>query len=150
MSREKHIQEIIESSNRIKQLALSDQSKLGALQLSEAQLGLVYLLFFHQKMSVKQAAKHLSVSLSAISQLGDSLQADGYVARAHDPNDRRIVYMSLTPKGHKIVRSLKKSLTSGRRALMETLNDQDLASLNKIYKKMAENAEKQQQPNTKR
>lgn len=144
MNREEHIQKIIENSGRLKHLALVDRSKLGALQLSRAQLELVHLIFFHERISVNQAAKHLSVSLSAVSQLADSLQSDGYISRQNDEKDRRIIYMSVTPKGKKVIKSLKKNLTSGFRAIMETLDDSELASLNKIYNKMVANAAKKE------
>lgn len=144
IKREQLIQEIMEDSSRLKQLALADRSRLGALQLSKAQLELIHLLYFHDKITVKQTAGHLSVSVSAVSQLTDPLYAEGYLRRQNDPKDRRIIYLSLTPKGRKVIKNLRHSLRSGFRAIMETLDQRDLATLNRIYKKLVANATSKQ------
>lgn len=145
MDRAEVIQEIIEDLGQLKHLALADRTKLGALQLSKAQLELLYALSFHEKISVKQAAQRLSVSLSAVSQLADPLLSEGYITRQNDLTDRRIVHLSLTPKGKRIIKDLKKNIASGLRRIMETLDQRDLDNLNKVFKKLVANALKAQE-----
>ncbi|HEU5005151.1 MAG TPA: MarR family transcriptional regulator [Candidatus Saccharimonadales bacterium] len=139
MDKEDQIQEILENSHRLKHLALAER-KTGSLLLSRAQLELLHLLFFHEKLSVKQAADYLGVSLSAISQLADPLKNDGFIAREQDQKDRRIVYLSLSIKGKESVKNLRDDLVSGMRAMIGTLSNEDIGKLNAIYKKMVANA----------
>lgn len=140
MNRSDHIQEIIENSSRLKRMALSDRSVLGDLQLSRAQLELIHLLYVHESIGSKKAANLLGVSTSAVSQLADSLLAEDYISRTPDPKDRRLVYMSLTAKGRRAIKKLRKTLTSGFRAALESLSDDELKTLSRIYKKLADAA----------
>jgi DNA-binding MarR family transcriptional regulator len=140
MNREDFVQEIIENSGRLKRLALADRARLNDLQLSQAQLEFIHLLFFHEPASFKQAAGLLGVSTSAVSQLADSLQAEGYIKRHSDPKDRRVIYMSLSQKGKEAIKNLRHNLTGGLRATLETLDDREIATLSRLYKKMVEAA----------
>lgn len=140
MNREDLIQEIIESSGQLKKLALADRAKLEDLQLSRAQLELIHVLHSHESVNVKQAAEILGVSTSAVSQIADSLLAEGYAERQNDVRDRRVIYLSLTPKGRAAIRSLRSHLTSGFRAALKTLSDEELAQLGRIYKKLVAGA----------
>lgn len=139
MSKEDQIQEILENSSRLKHLALAGH-RAGESPLSKAQLELIHLLFFHEKLSVKQAADYLGVSLSAISQLVDPLKNDGFIVREQDEKDRRIAYLSLSPKGKNTVSNLRSNFASGMRAMIATLDDKEISALNAIYKKMVANA----------
>lgn len=140
MSREDYIQAIMESSSRLKRLALADRSKLDDLKLSRAQLELIHLLFFHEQLGVKEAAGLIGVSNSAVSQLADSLASEGYLTREAGPEDRRQIRLSLTMKGKNVIKTLRKNLGSGFRATLDTLSDQEIATLSKLYKKMVDNA----------
>lgn len=142
MSREAYIQEIIESSGRLKRLALFDRSKLDDFNLSRAQLELIHLLFFHEQLGVKEAADLIGVSTSAVSQLADSLASEGYLNREAGFSDRRQIRLSLTGRGKNVIKTLRKNFSSGFRATLDTLDDKELVFLSKIYKKMVANASK--------
>lgn len=137
MNREELIQQVIEDASRLKRVALADRSHLMHLQLSMAQLELTHLICFHDKLSGKHASQILGVSTSAVSQLADSLQTEGYIKRVADPKDRRLNYMALTPKAQKTIESLRKGGAGGFRSALEGLDKKDLLELSRIYKKMA-------------
>ncbi|HVX58913.1 MAG TPA: MarR family transcriptional regulator [Candidatus Saccharimonadales bacterium] len=141
MNREDCIQEIIEYSGRLKKLAMADRAMLENLQLSRAQLELVFVLFSHDSVNVKHAAEITGVSTSAISQVADSLLAEGYIARTDDPNDRRVTYLTLTAKGRSAIKSLRNHFSSGFRAALGSLSDDELLQFSKIYKKLVEAAD---------
>src|SRR5665213_814565 len=106
MDREKQIQAVVENLAKCQRPALgAGWKKLG---LSHAQMGMLYLLFYHQEASVKQAADFLGITKSAVSQLADPLVAKEYVSRRNDPKDRRIVRLSLTADGSQVLRKLAK------------------------------------------
>lgn len=137
MNREELIQQVIEDASRLKRVALTDRSQLMHLQLSMAQLELIHLICFHDRLSGKHAAQLLGVSTSAVSQLADSLQTEGYIKRVTDTKDRRLNYMALTPKAQKVIKNWRKGGGSGFRAALESLDKKDLSDLSRIYKKMA-------------
>ena len=51
-------------------------------------------------------ARLINVSTAAMTGIVDRLVRDGYVARASDPDDRRIIRVDLTAKGSKAVKNI--------------------------------------------
>jgi DNA-binding MarR family transcriptional regulator len=74
--------------------------KLGAVGLSLPKLAaLTALSEAGESMPLSQLAERLSCVKSNITQLVDRLEADGFVTRSSDPNDRRTRLAVLTPAG---------------------------------------------------
>lgn len=61
-------------------------------------------------------AKFMNVSTAAMTGIVDRLAKYGYVVRKHDPDDRRIVQVKITPKGADLV---KKSFQQRRQMIMD-------------------------------
>jgi DNA-binding MarR family transcriptional regulator len=135
MNREELIQRIIESLAKCQRPALNSSWK--ELGLSHAQTGMLYLLFYHNDTSVKQAADFLGITKSAVTQLMDPLVAKGLVVRKNDPKDRRIVRLNLTPEGTKTLKKLAKYKFAGLRSALENLDASELEQLYKLHQKMA-------------
>lgn len=55
---------------------------------------------------MNELARFLRVSKPAVTGLADRLIAQGLIAREGDPQDRRIVRVRLTAKGHRVLRTL--------------------------------------------
>ena len=137
MSRETQIQSIVESLAKCQRPALSaGWKKLG---LSHAQMGMLYLLLYHNEASVKQAADFLGVSKSAVTQLTDPLVDKQLVSRRNDHTDRRIVRLSLTSNGSQVLKKLAKHKFAGIRSAIDSLDDQDIEQLYGLHQKMTEN-----------
>jgi len=135
MSREDLIQEVVASLAKCQRPAnFSGWHKIG---LSHAQLGMLYMLSYHKKLQIKQAADFLGISKSAASQQMDPLADKGLVNRQSDPKDRRIAYFSLSDKGRQVVKKLQKFKYAGLRSRLAALNDKELEQLAKLYRKMA-------------
>ena len=78
------------------------ESKLSELGLSLPKLAaLSALADAGESMPLSQLAERLSCVKSNITQLVDRLEADGFVSREQDPNDRRARLASLTAAGRK-------------------------------------------------
>jgi DNA-binding MarR family transcriptional regulator len=137
MDREVQIQSIVESLAKCQRPALSAGWK--DLGLSHAQMGMLYLLFYHQGTNVKDAADFLGISKSAVSQMADPLVIKQLVSRQNDPKDRRIVRLSLTPGGAQILKKLAKYKFAGIRSAIDSLDDKDLEQLYRLHQKMTKN-----------
>ena len=73
---------------------------LAEVGLSLAKLGaLRHLVLAEQPLTLTQLAERHCCGRSNVTQLIDRLEADGYVVRTTDPDDRRSVRASLTPTG---------------------------------------------------
>lgn len=87
------------------------------------------LLREKKPLSMSELGKQLSISKPYMTVLVDQLIQEGYVERLRDPEDRRIVNISITRKG---TRHLKQAVSHHRdtiRGLLDTLEPQDLDDL---------------------
>ena len=78
------------------------ESKLAALSLSLPKLAALNVLReAGESLPLSQLAERLSCVKSNITQLVDRLEADGFVSREPDPNDRRARLAAMTAAGRK-------------------------------------------------
>ncbi|MHB0977232.1 MAG: MarR family winged helix-turn-helix transcriptional regulator [Candidatus Aquicultorales bacterium] len=85
-----------------------------------------------------EAAKKLQVTLGAVTHYINSLEEQGFIVREASPTDKRVVLVSLSPKGQEVVTALKKIYFGKIRGLVEYLGDQDSAELTRLLKKISE------------
>jgi len=138
MSKEDQIQSIVESLSKLQRPALSSRWK--EIGLSHAQIGMLYLLSYHKQTNVKQTSDFLGISKSAVTQLAGPLESKGLISRGSDQKDRRIVWLSLTNEGSKILKTIAKHKFEGIRSALENLTEEELRQLQKLHKKMAQTA----------
>lgn len=70
----------------------------------------------HGESNMTDLAQFINVTTAAVTGMIDRLVRDGCVARASDPNDRRITRIGLTAKGSKIVKDI---IERQRKMMME-------------------------------
>jgi len=75
--------------------------------LTVLQLRLVHMLFASDRMSVGQLATELSTAPASVTGLTDRLVARELVEREHDPEDHRVVRLTLTSRGRQMVEDLQ-------------------------------------------
>jgi DNA-binding MarR family transcriptional regulator len=135
MKREDLIQQIVEDLARCQRPASAGVWKV--LGLSHAQLGMLFMLRYHRQASPKQIADFLGVSKSAVSQLLDPLVDKGLVNRQNDPKDRRIIRLSLTPKGLQMLKKMHRLKFAGVRSALNSLDTKELNQLAGLQSKVA-------------
>jgi DNA-binding MarR family transcriptional regulator len=119
-------------------LLTSTASKWRDLDLSMQQLRAMYFLRDEEGMSVGRLAELFGIGLPAASLLADRLVRSGYVERRDDPADRRRVLLSLTRTGLRLVTDLREGSHSVLRRWMSSLSEEDLASLTRGWRALAE------------
>ena len=85
---------------------------------------------------INTLSKRLGVSPPTITGIVDRLQRSGYVERFRDTEDRRIVFVRLTKKGHKFVDKLKKTIQRRWMQILVYLNDKERIAYVNILKKL--------------
>ncbi|WP_066633928.1 MarR family winged helix-turn-helix transcriptional regulator [Desulfolucanica intricata] len=88
---------------------------------------------------VSDLAEDLCVSLSAITSLVDKLCKAGLVERGRDENDRRLVLLSLTPRGKELLDSCLAVRYRISKKYLGQLPEEDIEQLVHIYEKLYEN-----------
>jgi len=89
----------------LNQAGNADQAESKRLQ-SYIDYGIFYRvsssLLKHSELTMGELSGALSVPFSKATRIVDSLVADGYLERLHDPDDRRVIKVALTDKGNRL------------------------------------------------
>ena len=75
-------------------------------KITMPQFFVLEFLYRSGESKMSRIAKFINVSTAAITGIVERLVRDGYVIRASDPKDRRIVMIRLTAKGTKAVKDI--------------------------------------------
>lgn len=107
--------------------------------LSLAKLGaLRHLVLAAEPLTLSQLAERHCCGKSNVTQLVDRLEADGYVVRASDPEDRRTVRAAVTPAGRAVYERASAQLGDFERTLDDRLGDARRAELRASLKALRE------------
>ena len=118
------------------------ESKLAVVGLSLPKLAALRALSaVGESMPLGQLAERLSCVKSNITQLVDRLEADGFVARAHDPNDRRSRLAVMTPEGRKACDQGTRVQDETERELFGALSEDEARQLGSLIQKITQRAE---------
>jgi DNA-binding MarR family transcriptional regulator len=103
---------------------------LAEVGLSLAKLGaLRHLVLAAEPLTLTQLAERHCCGRSNVTQLIDRLEADGFVVRAADADDRRSVRASLTPSGRAAYERASELLAEHEHELDERLGSEPRAEL---------------------
>ena len=118
------------------------ESKLSTLGLSVPKLAALRALSdAGESLPLGQLAERLSCVKSNITQLVDRLEADGFVARAHDPNDRRSRLAVMTPAGRQACNEGTRVQDETERELFGALSPDEARQLGSLIHKVTQRAE---------
>jgi DNA-binding MarR family transcriptional regulator len=113
------------------------EMKLSAVGLSLPKLAaLTALSEAGESMPLSQLAERLSCVKSNITQLVDRLEADGFVTRSADPNDRRGRLAVLTPAGRAAYRKGTRIYEDTERDLLAGLDPAEARQLAALMAKL--------------
>lgn len=93
-----------------------------------------------QPMRVLDVAQRTITEVPGITGLVDRLERAGLVERRRCPEDRRVVYVSITPKGLQVLAGLEAPLAELHREVMGHLSQAELRELTRLLEKVREPA----------
>ena len=106
---------------------------LAEVGLSGPKFGaLSHLVQAGEPISLSECATRMTCVRSNITQLMDRLEADGFVRRVEDPNDRRAVRAAVTPLGLERQAAGAKQVEKVKQDLANTLAGVDQSALAKV------------------
>ena len=113
------------------------ESRLGEIGLSIPKLAALHqLVSAGDSLPLGHLAERLLCVKSNVTQLVDRLEADGFVARASDPTDRRSRLAAITAEGRKAYAKGAEIQRSAERDLFGVLSDDEAAQLMAIVRKL--------------
>lgn len=87
-------------------------------------------------LSIKDISQLLGTTSSAATQIVTSLVEKGYVERKESSKDRRVIHVSLSPKGQTLVKTLKKEQLIIFTAMFQAFSDQELETYFNLQAKL--------------
>jgi len=104
--------------------------------ITPPQIMMLFRLYKLGLCKLSQLAECLEVKPSSITVMIDRLEKSGYVARQSDPNDRRIVLVQLTDKGHEVLKETGKLRDQALEPLVKDLTEAELVTLVETFEKI--------------
>ena len=113
-----------------------EETSFVKLKMTLPQFLVLVLLNKSGESSMSYMASGLGVTTAAMTGIVDRLVRDGYIAREHDKDDRRVVNIALTVKGSKMVKTMlekrKHMIASIFSTLTQDERDQYLRILTRV------------------
>jgi DNA-binding MarR family transcriptional regulator len=95
------------------------------LDLNYSQAQMLFHVARHPGALVSDAARSFGITLPAVTQLVDRLEAKGFLERAEDRRDRRQVHLYLTRDGERLARGLEDLQVRGLAEVLNRLSSGD-------------------------
>jgi MarR family 2-MHQ and catechol resistance regulon transcriptional repressor len=105
--------------------------------LSASQFSAMKVIRIHGRLAQRDIAKYILKSGGNITVLVDNLEALGLVVRDRDTVDRRIIYVSLTPKGETMFDEMYPGHLERIREAMNGLSDEECEILIGLLQKVS-------------
>lgn len=109
--------------------------------LTFPQFKVLYLLDKTGTQSVSQLAETLTITPAAITGITDKLIVEGFVIRERSEADRRVVFITLTESGKKVIEKVKESQKETIDMIFNLLSEEDIQHLRRIFGLMLSNIE---------
>ena len=94
------------------------------------------LLADHEGMTMTEIASAVVVTGPTLTRIVDDLATKALVHREVDVHDRRRVLVHLTPRGQRLRRSLRPSVTEAESAALSALTDDQLSTLSALLTRL--------------
>ena len=105
--------------------------------LTGPQLTVVKLLEAFGDLSLSELSDKIRAQNSTVTGIIDRMERESLVTRERSKEDRRVVYIKLTPKGHALAREIPVEPMEVFKSALETLSQQEMKDLLRIMTKVA-------------
>ncbi|MGH2849132.1 MAG: MarR family winged helix-turn-helix transcriptional regulator [Solirubrobacteraceae bacterium] len=107
-------------------------------QISYAQYGLLFSLAGMCERSARDLAEHADLAPATVTQMLESLEAQGLVTRTRSDQDRRVVLSSLTERGEQLVAERHAQMEPRWRAALDRFDDAELIVAARVLDRLAD------------
>ncbi len=96
-------------------------------------------------LTMQQLAKRMFKSISTMTRVVGQLVRRGYVRRQQDPEDRRVVHISITPQGKAIVAAINRDLVETQKSILQAIPADQWAGAFKVLEALAQGTRRWQE-----
>lgn len=140
-NRQKTIEEILNSFGKIKRQIFHHNCPRPKIDMTQSELHIFHLIKHHQGISLKEVAKQLAISPSAVTQIVNKLIKKDFLQKEQSTSDKRSIKLSLSEKSRKIGRKIKADVFKQFYPIFDSLSDEELVKYLELSKKLSNKTE---------
>ncbi|WP_010275012.1 MarR family winged helix-turn-helix transcriptional regulator [Paenibacillus senegalensis] len=117
----------------------------GSLNLADGQIFLLMILSRHESVKASDIASRIGITYGAVTGMTDKLLSLGLITRERSVDDRRVVLISITEEGRKVMNDIRSERAERFRRLLGQMDDNTVteaialfAKLNRLFGKTEE------------
>ena len=129
----------------IRRYQFRDWNQICCYGISISQSHILDVLAGEGDLTMQQLARRMYKSVSTMTRVVGQLVRRGYVKRRQDPEDRRVVHVSITPQGKAIVAAVNRDLIETQKAILQSIPPGQWASAFKVLESLAHGARRWQE-----
>ncbi len=129
----------------IRRYQFRDWNQICCYGISISQSHILDTLAEEGDITMQQLARRMYKSVSTMTRVVGQLVRRGYVKRRQDPEDRRVVHVSVTPQGKAIVAAVNRDLIETQKAVLQSIPAEQWAGAFKVLEALAEGARRWQE-----
>jgi MarR family 2-MHQ and catechol resistance regulon transcriptional repressor len=129
----------------IRRYQFRDWNQICCYGISISQSHILDVLAEEGDLTMQGLAKRMFKSVSTMTRVVAQLVRRGYVKRRQDPEDRRAVWISITPQGKAIVAAVNRDLVETQKAILRDIPSGEWAGAFKLLEALTRGARQWQE-----
>ncbi len=129
----------------IRRYQFRDWNQICCYGISISQCYILDALAEDGDLAMQQLAKRMFKSISTMTRVVGQLVRRGYVRRQQDPEDRRVVHISITPQGKAIVAAINRDLIETQKSILQAIPTDQWEGAFKVLEALAHGARRWQE-----
>jgi len=114
---------------------------ISRFDLTVPQYTVLLVLFYRERCKMSELARELGITMGAATSIVDRLIKAGLVKRERSPEDRRVVFVSLSKKGRRMVEEGHEMSLGLMSRLLSRLSAKEREAFLSAYEKMSQEVE---------
>ncbi|WP_428910488.1 MarR family winged helix-turn-helix transcriptional regulator [Niallia sp. Krafla_26] len=117
---------------------IQDQIKLEISKndLNITEFSVLETLYHKGRQTIHQIGKNILISSGSMTYVIDKLEKKGYLKRTGCPDDRRAIFITLTPSGEELMNNIMPEYQTFINKMFDSLNHEEAESLVRLLQKV--------------
>jgi len=137
-NRKKIIEDLLQNMHAMRHKLMVGYTTKKEVAITPSQSFVLRFVAKNSSANVKAITQALNITSSAATQLVDGLVDKGYLVRKDNPDDRRIITLSLSLKAKKLFKEFKEQRLQKMMEIFDVLTDEELTRYAVLNKKLVD------------
>ncbi len=129
----------------IRRYQFRDWNQICCYGISISQSHILDVLAEEGALTMQQLARRMFKSVSTMTRVAGQLVRKGYVKRGQDPDDRRVVRVSISPQGKAILAAIHRDMIETQKAILRGIPPREWPGAFAVLEALAQGAQRWQE-----